>query len=260
MAYLTGLLELALTKSGNNFVLSPVEVPPSSAGRSTQYLIKGRYDVSWMHTSTQHETTLQPIRIPLFKGLIGWRLMFIRHQDLEKFSAIKSEKELKNLWAGQAHNWPDNEILESNGFKLHTAPLKENVLQLLRHKRIDMFPRSITEIWDEYEAYAQDDIVVEPNLVITYPSAFYFFVTNENTILAKALSRGLNTAIEDGSFDQHFHHFFDSVISKSTLAQRTIIAIPNPQLSKQTPLGNSSLWFSPSEAKNWPATAEHGKP
>ena len=47
-------------------------------------------------------------------------------------------------------------------------------------------------------------LVMEENLMLYYPSPFYFFVNHNNSALADRIERGLRIAIEDGSFDELF--------------------------------------------------------
>lgn len=50
--------------------------------------------------NTEYENILTPVRIPLDKGLIGYRVFLINKNDQPKFTAIKTLDELKKLSVG----------------------------------------------------------------------------------------------------------------------------------------------------------------
>jgi len=242
--YFTKQLFNALDKSGRPYQLVPSSVPHSSAGRSAQYIMSGRYDISWMHTSEEYESMLRPVRVPLLKGLIGWRIFIIRKESQKKFSAIETLDELKALLVGQGHNWPDNKILAANDFKLRTAPNRQYMVKMLAKGRVDFFPRSITEIWDEMKEYDKDELMVEKHLVLQYPSAFFFFMAKDNVQLAETLESGLLKAHQDGSFDAIFMEYFGDIIRRARLRERKVFSIHHPTLQLTLPLANKNFWFS----------------
>lgn len=243
-SYFIDLLDMALRKSQANYQLQAIYVEPHSEYRGAQYLINGKYDVHWLNTTTQLERDLIPIRIPLFKGIIGWRLFLIREADLEKFAQIKTVDDLKQYVALQGYSWPDTQVLRHNGFTVDTATGLFSLLRMLEHKRGDFLPRSITEAWAEIDSFSTMDIAVERHLILHYPEAYYFFVQKKDLALAKAIENGLNLAIEDGSFDQMFWPYFQEAIEKTRLDSRLVLSIPNPVLPAETPLDDARLWFS----------------
>lgn len=243
--YFIELLELAIKTAGRPCRLAAYQVPMTTAGRSRQNIQQGHYDVAWMHTSVDLERTLQPVRVPLLKGLIGWRLFFIREQDTEKFAHIKTLQELSKQIAGQGYDYPDNIILEASHLALRTGLHRNNVLQMLLKNRVDYFPRSITEIYDEWRVFGEPGLAIERSLALKYPSAFYFFVAKDNVELAELLNRGLQKAIISGEFDKVFNRYFGDIIARSNLSSRTILSIPHPTLSATIPLEKPEYWFDP---------------
>lgn len=243
--YTLQLLELALTKSGVPFRLAP-SAESMVQSRSLAELEKGgEITVFWTMTSAEREARLQPVRIPIFKGLIGWRLLMIRAEDKERFARINSLADLRTLVAGQGHDWPDTTILRSAGFTVETGPSYNQFFPMLAARRFDWFPRSCSEIWAEVDAHAAEGLVVEPHLVIHYPAAVYFFVNRKNTQLAQMITKGLEAARRDGSFDRLFYKFHTPLFQRAQLKGRTVIELKNPLLPPETPLGNAALWYSP---------------
>ncbi|MCX4027144.1 transporter substrate-binding domain-containing protein [Spartinivicinus marinus] len=241
--YPAKLLHLGLSKSGESFQIQPSE-GVMLQGRALKLLELGKVvDVVWSMTSIDREKKLLPIRVPIYKGLIGWRLPLIREIDQRKFAAISHLGLLKPLYAGQGHDWPDTVILRENGFQVSGVASYEGLFKMLSQRRFDYFPRSIVEIWAEAENHADKGIVVENSIVIKYKTAFYYFVNKGGQRLARLLSKGLYQAIEDGSFDRLFMEHHQEILSKAKLEQRKIFTIPNPILPVNTPLNEPKLWF-----------------
>jgi len=245
--YFAALLELALANSGRPHKLTAHAVPPFPASRTVKQMADGRYNVAWAHTDPQRESELRPIRIPMYRGLGGWRLLFIREEDRELFSRISTVDQLREPIGGQGHDWPDTQILRANGFDIRTSVSRDSLFQLLNHKRIDFFPRGLNEVWDEQGLPETKGLIVEKRLVLRYPTAFYLFVTRDNEELANILETGLERAIASGAFQRMFMQFMGETIKKADLKRRTILEITNPTLSSKTPLERKELWFHPSE-------------
>lgn len=243
--YLHKLIEMALLKSGEPFQVEPVNLNPVTESRSIHYLQSGAYTIHWLNTSKQLEDKLLPVRIPLFKGLIGWRLMFVRNSDKQLFKHITTPNQLTKYTFLQGYDWPDTQLLIENSFQVVTSTDFDNLPRMLVRHRGDVFPRSILEIWDELNFYEDMDIVVETNLVLKYPAAYYFFVDKKNTALRDAMEKGLNASIEDGLFDQLFISYFGDMIKRANLKKRTVINLNNTNMSEKTPFHRKELWFVP---------------
>lgn len=238
--YFLALLQLALKSSGIDFELLPVKVPLLVESRSEHNLKSRLYDIHWLNTTKQHEQNLQAIRIPLFKGLIGWRLFFIRAQRQQDFAEIRSLSQLRNFKAGQGHDWPDNDILGNNGLQLVTTSNWESLFKMLLTDRIDYFPRSIIEIWREKRLYPDTNLQIENHLALHYPSAYYFFTHPDATELAKIIEKGLLKSIENGEFNAIFNQYFSPIVGRAELHKRTTIELQRSDLSFPS---NPVLWF-----------------
>ncbi len=248
--YFFDLFQLALEKSGESFQIKTVSIPSSiPQGRSILLLQQDYYNVHWMTTNPERESLLLPIRIPLFKGLIGVRLMLIHRDTPNLFAYVKSVDQLKAFLAGQGRDWPDTQLLRQQGFRVQEATRADELIRMLSKKRLDYFPRSILEIWHEKQLFESLPIEIDQHIALHYPSAIYFFVTKENTSLHNAIERGLNKAIADGSFDELFDQYIGMDLKNSHFSKRTVINIPNPNMTKETPLTKSQYWFSFAHSK-----------
>jgi len=243
-SYPIALLHLAIEKSGTEYQLVPSGQVMTQHRTLRQLGSKSGLDVVWTMTSPEREKELKPIRIPIDRGLIGWRLLLI-HNDNEQKIQQQDEKQLKTSPSIQGSDWPDYPILKANHFRVLGSGDFDSMFKMLQAKRIDYFPRSITEIWPELQQKVGMSLSVAPKWVLHYPAALYFFVQKDNIELANAIEIGLLRAIEDGSMQQLFLQHFSSAIQLADLKSRTVIQLNNPLLPAETPVQNKALWFDP---------------
>ncbi len=234
--YFLSLLKLALEKTKAEFgpyqlISAPL---PMLQQRAIAEIIDNRLDVTWTMTSPEREAKLKPIRVPALKGLGGFRIFLIRADEQARFAQIESEAQLKKIAAGQGRYWPDSDILLANNYRLIQAADHATLMKMLRFKRFDYMPRSVHEIWSEAELF--DDIQVEETLAIYYPSPFYFFVNNDNSLLYERIKLGLHKAINDGSFQRFFENEPSSknVLTRAKLNERKIFRLENHFMTEET--------------------------
>ena len=238
------LLQLAFDKAGAEVSLVPSrQVMPQ--GRALVQLKNGiDVDVVWSMTSRGREAELQPIRIPIYKGLIGWRIFLTHERELPRISEPHTLDQLRDYILVQGHDWPDTDILRANGFQVFGTPIYDTIFSMVAQRRADLFPRSIVEIWAEAKTHKNKGIVVEPTKLLTYPTAFYYFVNPEDTELAWMIEDGLRTALADGSYDALFYEYHADLIERARLEERERYRLNNPLLPELTPLEKEVLWFS----------------
>jgi len=243
--YPLSLLKLAISKVEPNYQLAPSDVFMNQ-GRALKQLEAGNdIEILWTMTSEAREQTLNAIRIPIYKGLIGWRVFLINADtkiDLTRPISLEQVKKLKTV---QGHDWPDTVILQHNQFNVQTGPHYEGLFKMLQYQRIDLLPRSIIEVWDELKINAASNIKLEQHTLISYPTASYYFVSKDNQALAQVVRRGLEIALKDGSFDALFQLHFSKMIKQAKLDTRIHYRLENPLLTEETPLENKRLWFLP---------------
>lgn len=246
--YFVDLLRLSLDKTRESHGAYRLETIADVIPQSRALIELGdELDVIWTMTSEKREQLALPVRIPLLKGLMGYRLLIIRQQDENTFAQINSLKHLRTLRAGQGHDWPDADILQANGLEVVRSSNYDALFHMLRQGRFDYLPRGLMEPWDEVLLRPDLSLMIEPRLLIQYPTAMYFFVHPDNHRLAERIETGLRRAIRDSSFDQLFynHPVNRSALEHARLDQRMIIRLFNPLLPARTPLSNKALWFSP---------------
>lgn len=243
------LLQLILEKTQKTDGLFKIETQKYDITHARNYdLLKNGYlDVVLTMTSKKFEREFRPIRIPIYKGMYGYRLAIINKSDQPKFSAIRTLKDFQKLWAGQGEVWPDTQILRANGFKVVGISGYVELFDMLKERRFDFFPRGVHEPWKELADVKYPELVVETDLVIHYPAPGYIFTTKENKKLADRLERGFRKALEDGSFDLLFYNHPDikEVLERADLKNRRLFELKNPLLPEETPLHDKKLWYTP---------------
>lgn len=246
--YFLDLLTLALNhtvRRDGPFRLEPVAVPIPQSRAIAELAAGKQLDVVWTMATRERESVLLPVRIPLLKGLMGYRIFIVRAGDEPRFAGIHDIAGLGRLVAVQGHDWPDADILAANGLPVVRSESYEGLFGMLALGRADYFPRALNEPWSELAALHHQGLAVEPRLLLRYTADNYFFVNPHNTALAERIERGLRAAMADGSFERLFrrHPANATAFAKANLAARRIIDLHNPLLSPQTPLHDKSLWF-----------------
>jgi len=202
-------------------------------------------EVMWTTTSKEREQLLRPIRIPLFKGLLGKRILVIRRQDQAIFAKVNTKEDLALLVAGQNAHWSDTEILKANGMLVTMGGGKENLYKMLQAGRFDYFPRGVSEIASEASFLEGTDLMIEEHLMLSYTMPIYFFVNKDNTELAERLEKGLRLMLKNGEFDEYFysHPRIKVGIAELKKHKRKIIELDNPFLPDETPINHPDYWL-----------------
>jgi ABC-type amino acid transport substrate-binding protein len=243
--YYIQLLELVLRKAGSRYIAHANQIAMGQGRAILQLQNNDGIDVLWTMTTRDREDAMQAIRIPIDKGLIGWRILLIKKNDQDKFAHIHTLNDLKKYTAGQGHDWPDTTILRANGLSVEASGTHESLFNMLLADRFQFLPIGFLEVHSVESKHYNPDIAVEPTLALHYPSAIYFFVNKKNVALAKNLTKGLEIAMHDGSFDKLFEKFNGESIKQVHLKSRQVIELNNSLLADETPLSNRDLWFNP---------------
>ncbi|MCE3251565.1 MAG: hypothetical protein K0Q67_575 [Cellvibrio sp.] len=244
--YFTTLLTMALEASkAENEIIDIIFSPRDYAqARWINMLQNDKSNfVIWTMTDKEREQQLRPIRIPLFKGLFGYRVLLIRKQEQTRFDQVKTIQDLEKFLGGQGTHWPDTLILQANGLRVTTAETTESLFRMIHAKRFDYFPRGISEAWFELIQRNDADLAVEENILLHYPTAIYFFVNKENEALAQRIEKGMETLIDNGKFDQFFYNHPRVSSGFEKLKNRRIIELKNPYLPAETPVNNPRYWI-----------------
>jgi ABC-type amino acid transport substrate-binding protein len=249
LPYVRRLLELALMHADSKAEVRIVPVEMTQ-GRTLIELARGDgpIDVMWTVTDRHREASgLLPVRVPIDRGLFGWRLLLVRRTELAQWNEVKTLADLRDRLAGQGHDWPDTTILRANGLQVGTSSAYEALFRMLAAGRIDYFPRSIIEIDAELATRRYPALAIAPHLMLHYPAAAYLFVGPHRPELAAALRTGLEASVADGSFQRLHREFYGPLLKAHPIATDRVIRLDNPLLPPETPLQHRTLWLQPGE-------------
>ncbi len=209
----------------------------------------GKLTVMIRETSIEYEKLFEPVRIPIDKDLIGYRVFLIRKQDQLKFNNVNTFDDLKKFSIGQGVGWGDIDILRANGFKVIAGSQYEGLFQMLLSHRFDIFSRGIAEVVDEYEQRkaAMPELSIEESILLYYPLPTYFWFTKNEVgkFLAERVRTGMLKMIDNGSFDRIFMKYHSDIIKLHNLKNRKLFSIDNSFLPATTPFNDKKLWYDP---------------
>ncbi|MBR7801542.1 transporter substrate-binding domain-containing protein [Undibacterium fentianense] len=246
-SYIVEILNLAIKKSGRPYLVVKSKESPIPQARQIyeMSLNQGKLDVIWTMTSDEREQQIRAIKVPIDKGFFGWRIPFVHQDNPNLLEKVRTKEDLAKFRAGQGNLWPDTDILRSNGLPVITGS-DESLGNMLRAKRFDYFPRPVIAIWNEKKNADYRQLAIDTNVILHYPTAFYFFVAPEKTQLAEDLTRGLKRAVDDGSFEKVFNRYFAQFIRDANIKNRIIFELKNPLIKEGSlPLQQSQYWFKP---------------
>ncbi|WP_339079738.1 hypothetical protein [Pseudomonas sp. TMP9] len=243
--YALAQLQLALDKAGSPLCLEPSHFSMEQERALVNLARNQRLDVVWSMTSIEREQRLLAVRIPLDKGLFGWRIALLPSNRAQLLKDVRTRDDLRQFSAGQGHDWPDSLILRSNDLPVTTSSSYGSLFRMLSAQRFDYFPRSVIEIWDELEHPRGKLLVADTHVLLHYPTAMYFFFSRKRPDLAETVRQGMEIALADGSFERLFQQHFAASLRRADLNQRQIIELHNPLLPDATPLQRPELWFTP---------------
>ncbi|WP_051235470.1 substrate-binding periplasmic protein [Marinimicrobium agarilyticum] len=243
-AYAVGALRVALEYMEGDYQVEVADDPITQT-RAIERLETDQMDVMWLSSNREVEERLLPIRFPLLKGLLGYRIFIINPERQARFDQVESFEDLKQLTFGQGAGWPDIKVLESNGLEVITTSKYDNLFYMVEGGRFDAFPRGVLEPWTELEAHPDLPLTVEENLVLVYKLPFYLFVSRDKPELAQAIQEGLDQALASGRFDEYFYgtDMIEDALTRSNLKNRQPFPLENPSLSEETPLERDDYWL-----------------
>lgn len=239
------LLTTALKHSGQKFTIAPSSISMAQSRSLLQIFNNDEVNVAWTMTSKSREEELLPVRVPIFKGLYGWRLLITTQDKIKKLSTITKLSDFKGVHFIQGHDWPDTTILIDNGLTVSTSIEYSSLFNMLDKGRGDVFPRSVLEVLTELNTFKNKmPITTVPHIMLQYPSAIYFFFNKQKPQIAQAVAKGLAVMRSNGEFDRLFNGFHRRDIEQADIKNKIIIKLINNQLPALTPLDDASLWFS----------------
>jgi hypothetical protein len=192
---------------------------------------------------------LVPVRIPITKGLLGYRLLFIHQDDQPRFDRIDDIGGLREISFGTASYWLDTEILRQAGIPVVDGNDYHGLFKMLQARRFVAFGRGTCEVPQEFAAQKliMTDLAIEKHLLVHYVFPDYFWFTNDQAGRRRAdrVWRGMMAMVDDGTMNALFEEEFGPLIKDLDFDHRRLIEIANPFLTPADPLADSRLWWHP---------------
>lgn len=214
--------------------------------RSSHMLEQGEeFQVAYFGASQGEGKNLIPIKEPLYRGLLGYRLLVANKTNKAELAQISSLTELRKYKAGFNNQWSDFPIFKTNRLPVESAINVKNLYKMLNYKRFDYFPRSIREVDAELESFSKHNEAFEvvPRIALFYPHPVYFHVSPQYPELANRIQTGLKNIKLNGSFEALFIKYHKKFLDKYSPIQRNIIYLKRYNYSD---LPDISWWFKPS--------------
>ena len=242
--YLFGqrILDLALSKLDTAYQIEGPDEQYANEKRGEVQIIAGRLDLQWMSTTHDRERDMIPVKVPLYRGLLGLRLLLVTPKNQPALSQVRNLDDLRKFRAGHGLHWGDLPIYGANELTVHTSPRYDALFTQLIAGRFDYFSRGLNEIWAEQERHP-DDLKITPDVMLFYPHPVYFFVGKHRPELATQIEIGLDTAINDGSYQELFMEQFGEFIRLGRLESRNLIILQNPVVPGEAPKIDTSWWL-----------------
>lgn len=249
-AYRIDLLRLALENTRaeyGDYALIPVAGEMTQA-RGEAFLAHpgSPVRVAFLPTTVEREKHFLPVRIPILRGILGYRVLLIHARNTEKFAEVQTLDQLRQHFrAGFGTDWADLKILRHNGLPVVDTPSYESLFRMLHAGRFDYFPRGLNEAWRELEVWRPElkALQVEERLALYYPYPVYYFVNRADTQLAQRIEMGLRRALEDGSFEKLFRKYHEDDIRRARIGERRLLRLENPNLPADTPALGTGWWL-----------------
>lgn len=236
------VLDLALNKLGVAYKIVGPETQEVNEGRGELQVIEGLLDLQFISATLQRESTMIPIKIPVYQGLLGLRLLLVKPELNVLMQDVQSVEDLRRFTGGHGTHWGDLPVYAANGLKVETSPHYESLFKMLEYDRFDYFHRGVNEIWSEQERFA-DQFVVADNIMLYYPQPVYFFVTKKRPALAAQIEKGFRIALKDGSYRAMFQRQYADILEMADLESRRLIVLKNPAAPPDSPYLHLDWWM-----------------
>lgn len=254
-AYQIALIKEALAQSKEEYGPYELELhlEELSSKRSFQELRIGSQEFINLRvslTSKEREESAIPIRLPIRKGLLSYKVLVINKDNLKMFDGVKSLADLRAYKLGVVYDWLTADIMHNNAFDVMSAPSFQGLFRMLNVGRFDYTILGVNEVFPILASLKDQNLnlTIAPNIALYIDTPSYIFVSNKSPRLAERISWGMEKMVGNGSFDKIFSQYHQPYIEEANLKGRTIISISNPELAlleTPPPYGRTELWFDP---------------
>ena len=250
------LLKLVMERSGQPYVLglSAVVQPQDeaiaalAAGRDQVARNPYQLSVGVYGAGRALNQRLRPIEIPVTGGLLGLRVGWTNQAALPDLNTVHRLDDLRRFTLLQGLGWSDVDVFDAAGLRTYTAR-SEVFFRLVDNNRVQLFPRGLSELAAEAVLVQRTapQTVLDPQLLMVYPFAGFFYVSPKNKALADAIRRGFQQAMRDGSYQRLLE---DAIMTgwlreNLNLHARRVLVLSNPEAQDVLAGVDSRHWIIP---------------
>ncbi|MEL4250258.1 hypothetical protein AAEH72_04400 [Shewanella xiamenensis] len=208
--YTYDLLTLIIEATNNDFGVASIQISDDIMSRNRIFrgLLEGKtVNVIAEASNSQWDEQLIPIKIPIRKGIQGFRVFIIKKQNLPIMANINTLAQLMALDTGSGSQWSSKAAMQNAGFNVIESIQYDNLFNMLSMGRFITFGRGVNEAFQEVEQFKQQypDLVVDDNILLHIPLATYYYVAPNQPHLATRIQEGLKRIIANGKFDELFY-------------------------------------------------------
>lgn len=227
--YMETLLRAALDAAGQPATLEARPLMPQP--RVEAALRSGDVSVHPFLRTPARDAALIAVPIGVTQGLMGQRILLIRHGDQAKFSGVRNLADLKALGVvgGFGAGWYDLEIWRANDLPAYAQDGDWPVLYRMvasGQRGVDYLALGAAQVL--YEASQHPEVAVERSLVLDYGADLIFYVSPHRAELAQPLARGMATIEADGRLAGLIDRYFGRSIRQLDLGARRVIGLARP--------------------------------
>lgn len=231
--YTYDLLTLIIEATNNDFGVGTIQISDvvMSRNRIFRGLLEGKtVNIIAEASNSQWDEQLIPIKIPIRKGIQGFRVFIIKKQNLPIMANINTLAQLIALDTGSGSQWSSKAAMQNAGFNVIESIQHDNLFNMLSMGRFITFGRGVNEAFQEVEQFKQQypDLVVDDNILLHIPLATYYYVAPNQPRLATRIQEGLKRIIANGKFDELFYRRHCEFLLKSNINHRRVFKINNP--------------------------------
>jgi len=267
--YSGDILRFALKAQGGNHSLEVVRGAEVAQDRALRMLEYGRapYNVIYSGYSPSREKKLAMVKFPLTRGLLGYRVLAVRHDKVGLIKPdISFDKLQTQICFGTGRDWPDTTIMRDAGLCVVTGN-DGNLWPMLVRGRFDAFPRSLIEVAAEMQTetrkYPQVALILDPSVMLAYRADLFFFMSKMDVSKAAIIKEGLDKAHANGSYDRFFYSIptIRAALREIKRQDRTTIHLGTPKENATLASIPDGYWYNYDNASAFAShmdEADHG--
>ncbi len=250
--YLLDILNAAMKETAGAYGSYRIEqTAPARRISRAIYALKNNKDIN-THLGILHADLLDDLHvvpIPIYRGLMNYRLLLIHKSNSEEFGSISTVDDLKLYKTGMFGHSSTIKQLRKLSFPTIATHNTRTMFSMLEHRRFHYILRGIHEAYDELEGNQYDvpNVIIAPKLGVHLSQPVVLYMSPGETRLAKRLEEGLIKITHTGEFETIFNRHFLNYIKKSKFHTRKIIKIDSDLAGRVNFNKTPGLWYSPTD-------------